>query len=98
MTGYKNDKVGVTADVEKGSVLNVPILTKSPRAYEMEAVRSIPMGDGEVFLCKIRNVLVDEVLYGEEMSHEGKVKAIKPAMTVGRTYFGLEIFCGLSYY
>jgi len=45
------------------------------------------MNDGEVFMCKSRNVLVDEALCGENMTHEEKVKITKPAMTVGGTYF-----------
>jgi len=88
--GYNTDKMNVSADIEKGNVLNVPVLTKSPWVYELEVAQSIPTDDGEVFLCKIRNVLVDEVLCGDSMTHEEKVKAIKPALTVGGTYFAWD--------
>jgi len=88
--GYKTDKMDVSADIEKGSTLNVPVLTKSPWVYELEVSKSIPMDDGEVFLCKIRNVLVDETLCGEDIPHEAKVKAIRPVVTIGGTYFAWD--------
>ena len=88
--GNKSDKMNVSAEIEKGSVLDVPILTKSPFVYEMEVSKSILTDNGEVFLCKIRNVLVDEVLCDENMSHADKVKAVKPAVTVGGTYFAWD--------
>ena len=73
--------------IEKGSILNVPVLAKSPFVYELEVSKSIHTDEGEVFLCKIRNVLVDESLCGEDMAHEEKIKIVKPAVTVGGTYF-----------
>jgi len=88
--GNEGDKMSVTAEVEKGSVLDVPILTKSPWVYELEVNQSIPMNDGEVFLCKIRNVLVDETLYAGDLSQERKIQTIKPAVTVGDTYFAWD--------
>ena len=85
--GNKENKMNVAAEIEKGSVLDVPTLVKSPWVYELEVAQSIPLNDGEVFLCKIRNVLVDEALWDENSSHEQKIKTIKPAQTVGGTYF-----------
>jgi hypothetical protein len=35
-------------------------------------------------------VLVDEALCGENITHEEKVRAIKPAVTVGGTYFAWD--------
>jgi len=60
--GYDNDKMNIEIETEKGQVLNVPIFTKSPVAFELEVNQSIIFGDSEVFLCKIRNVLIDEYL------------------------------------
>jgi len=88
--GYKTDKMSLATDIERGRVLNVPILTKSPFSYELEVCKSIPGDDGEIFLCKIRNVLIDEALCDVGMSHEEKVKAIKPVVTVGGTYFAWD--------
>ncbi|MCL2372875.1 MAG: flavin reductase family protein [Defluviitaleaceae bacterium] len=88
--GHDSDKMDIAADVEKGSVLDVPVLLKSPWVYELEVAKSIPTGDGEVLLCKIKNVLVDEVLCDAAMTDEDKIKAIKPAQTVGGTYFAWD--------
>jgi flavin reductase (DIM6/NTAB) family NADH-FMN oxidoreductase RutF len=81
-----NSEHKINAEVEKGSVLDIPILTKSPWVYELEVQESFATNGGEVFLCKIKNVLVD-ALYDENLSQEEKIKTIKPAQTVGETYF-----------
>lgn len=61
-SGYDKSKMDFDLRVEKGAVLDVPVLSCSPVIYELEVDRSIPMDDGEVFLCKIRNVLMDDTL------------------------------------
>jgi len=83
-------KANITAEVEKGRILDVPILTKSPWAFELEVNQSIDTNDGIVYLCKVRNVLVDESLCDDSMTHEEKIKKIKPAQTVGGTYFAWD--------
>jgi len=85
--GRKSNKMNVSAEVEKGHVLDVPVLAKSPWVYELEVAKSIPLDDGEVLLCKIKNVLADELLCNETMSFEQRVKTIKPIVTIGETYF-----------
>lgn len=69
--GYKSvndrDKMNFNADIGKGQVLDVPILTESPVNFEVEVTRSIPLNDEEVFLCKIRNVLYNEELTDENI-------------------------------
>ena len=86
----KHSKSNIVTEIEKGSILDVPILKKSPWVFELEVHQSIITKDGEVFLCKIRNVLVDESLCNDSLSHEEKIKIIKPAQTVGGTYFGWD--------
>jgi flavin reductase (DIM6/NTAB) family NADH-FMN oxidoreductase RutF len=94
--GYDNDKMNVSIETEKGQVLNVPIFTKSPMAFELEVNQSLIFGDSEVFLCKIRNVLVDEYLCDNNISIEKRIKMIKPVHSIEYKYFswdGNEI-CG----
>ena len=86
--GYNHDKSNVAIEVEKGRVLDVPVISKSPWVFELEVKQTIALDVGDVFLCKIRNVLADELLCDETISFEQRVKAIKPAQTVGGTYFG----------
>jgi flavin reductase (DIM6/NTAB) family NADH-FMN oxidoreductase RutF len=85
--GYSTDKTKMAAGVTKGAVLNVPILDESPLAFELEVSQSIPMDGGEVFLCKIRNVLMDEPLADKNTSVEKRIQSIAPVNCTCGTYF-----------
>ena len=85
--GYNKDKMRVPVATEKGRVLNVPVLVYSPWVYELEVNRSIVMDGGEVFLCKVRNVLADELLCDESLSVEERMNTIRPVLTIRQTYF-----------
>ena len=84
--GFDGDKI-TAAETEKGAVLNVPVLAKSPVAFELQVDKSISLDDGEVLLCKIRNVLADETLCDDAKSVDERIKAIKPVHTTCNTYF-----------
>jgi flavin reductase (DIM6/NTAB) family NADH-FMN oxidoreductase RutF len=86
--GYTADKMNVPVKTSRGAVLDVPILESSPLAFELEVAQSVSLHDGEVFLCRIRNVLVDEELADEEKSVEERIQAIAPVRTTCMTYFG----------
>jgi len=88
--GYSRNKMRVTVETERGRVLNVPVLVKSPWVYELEVDRSIALDGGEIFLCKIRNVLADEMLCDEAMSIENRMNTIRPVLTIRQTYFGWD--------
>ena len=88
--GYNNNKMDVAVDVEKGKILNVPILKKSPWIYELEVNQSINLNDGEVFLCKVKNVLAEEHLCDETISVEERIKTIRPIHTTKQTYFSWD--------
>ncbi|MDR0949965.1 MAG: flavin reductase family protein [Lachnospiraceae bacterium] len=87
--GFSGDKI-VPLETEKGAVLPVPILAKSPWIFELEVDKSILLDDGEVFLCKIRNVLADEMLCDESMSIEERIRTIAPISTTCETYFSWD--------
>jgi len=84
--GFDGDKK-VIVETERGAVLNVPVISKSPMAFELEVDKSIPLDGGEVLLCKIRNVLMDETLCDDKKSIEERIKAIMPVHTTCHTYF-----------
>lgn len=86
-SGYDGDKMNFHAEIGKGAVLDVPILTESPVHFELEVTKCIPLDDGEVFLCKIRNVLYDEALTDEEKTVGERLKRIAPVSTTCSTYF-----------
>ena len=85
--GYNKNKMNVSVETEKGRVLNVPILVKSPWVYELEVDRSIALDGGEVFFCKVRNVLVEEYICDEALSVEKRMKIIRPVHSIRQTYF-----------
>ncbi len=86
--GYKEDKAKThPIEIEKGRALNVPILSQSPVSFELEVSKSMPLDDGEVFLCKIRNVLIAEELADESETLEARLARIAPVSTTCETYF-----------
>jgi flavin reductase (DIM6/NTAB) family NADH-FMN oxidoreductase RutF len=87
-SGYDNKKMEIEVDVQEGEKLDIPILAKSPLAFELEVDKVINFGDSDVLFCKIRNVLADEQLCEEALSSEERIKKIKPIHTTCQTYFG----------
>jgi flavin reductase (DIM6/NTAB) family NADH-FMN oxidoreductase RutF len=85
--GYTPGKMDIPVATSKGSVLNVPVLDASPLAFELEVFQSISLDDSEVLLCKVRNVLADEILADKETSVEQRIQAIAPVRTTCQTYF-----------
>lgn len=86
-SGYDGDKMSFNADIGKGKVLNVPILAESPVNFELEVARSIPLDGGEVFLCRIRNVLYNEELTDETIPVGERLRKAAPISTTCETYF-----------
>ena len=85
--GYSEGKMRVPVETEKGRLLNVPVLAKSPWVLELEVDRSLPLEGGEVLLCKIRNVLAEELLCDETLSLEKRMETIRPVHSIRQSYF-----------
>ena len=86
--GNKPEKMeGLDLDIEKGQVLPVPVLMDSPVTFELEVKEFLPMQDGEVMLCAIRNVLQDETLGDEARTSTEKLAEIAPVQTTCSRYF-----------
>ena len=62
--------------MEKGAVLDVPILSASPVAFELEVSQTVELDGGEVLLCKIRNVLVNEELTDKQKTPQQHLESI----------------------
>lgn len=88
--GHNPDKMKIDVEIEKGRVLPVPVLTAAPVCFELEVKQFIPLKDGEVMLCKIRNVLQDELLANGAGSSAEKLAAIAPVRTTCNRYFSWE--------
>ena len=86
--GNKPEKMeGLDLEIEKGQVLPVPVLMDSPVTFELEVKEFLTMGDGEVMLCAIRNVLQDETLGDEARTSTEKLAEIAPVQTTCSRYF-----------
>ncbi len=88
--GRTADKMNIDVGIEKGQVLNVPVLTDSPLAFELEVKSFVVLNGSEVMLCKVRNVLIDEEFADQSVSVEDRLRAIAPARTTCKTYFGWD--------
>ena len=89
VSGNDPDKMKIDLEIGKGEQLDVPILDRSPVVFELEVTDFIQKHDGEIMLCKIRNVLQDESLSSEE-SVEQKLSRIAPVRTTASTYLGYD--------
>jgi flavin reductase (DIM6/NTAB) family NADH-FMN oxidoreductase RutF len=85
--GYDPDKMSVDISVMKGSKLNVPVLSDSPWSYELKVKQSLKLDDGEIYICKIENILAFEELLKKEMDIEERMKKASPVITTAQTYF-----------
>ena len=85
--GHSPEKKNLSLEIEEGRVLPVPVLTASPVAFELEVKEFIPLKDGEVMLCSIRNVLQDESLTDPAVDSPDKLAAIAPVHTTCNHYF-----------
>ena len=90
-SGNDADKMNIAVDIEKGAILDVPVLVKCPWTFELEVFHTFQDGKGaDIYLCKIRNVIVDESLCDEHISSEDKLSQICPTRTVGNTYYSWD--------
>ena len=85
--GHSPEKMKLNLETEEGKILPVPVLTASPVNFELEVKQFIPLQDGEVMLCAIRNVLQDDLLAKGEGASPEKLNAIAPVHTTCQRYF-----------
>ena len=84
-SGFDQEKLNL--EVGKGQVLDVPVLEASPVIFELEVTDFIQKKDGDIMLCKIRNVLQEESLTDEEKSAAKKLSEIAPVKTTCKHYY-----------
>ena len=78
--GRSSKKMEAPIAIERGAVLDVPVLKDSPWVYELEVKKTIPLLGNTVFLCKIRNVLAAKELMDESVPIEERVKLAAPVV------------------
>jgi flavin reductase (DIM6/NTAB) family NADH-FMN oxidoreductase RutF len=84
--GYNPDKMSVPVDTVSGSELQVPILRDSPWSYELEVKKTIALDDSDIFICKIHNIMADEILADNKTSVEYRLMKASPVITAAQTY------------
>lgn len=89
-SGYSPEKMLTLPEVFQSTLLGVPVISASPWVYELEVLQEIAMGDSDVFLCKIANVLTDEILADETIDFTERLKKAAPVITTHATYFSLD--------
>lgn len=92
VSGREADKMDLPFAWERGKELDVPVLRESPVVFELEVERFIPLAeqDNELLLCRIRNVLHEEMLEEAGLSAEEKLCRIAPVTTTCMTYFSRD--------
>jgi flavin reductase (DIM6/NTAB) family NADH-FMN oxidoreductase RutF len=85
--GYNSGKMNIPIEVERGAVLNVPVLKDSPWVFELEVKQFIPLDGGEILLCKIRNTLVAKELKDDSISVDERLRLAAPAIWIGENYY-----------
>lgn len=80
------EKMKIGLPTEPGQVLSVPVLCDSPVCFELEVKRTVPLDDGDVFLCRVRNVLHEESINDDRPFAE-RLRQVAPVITTGSTYF-----------
>jgi len=97
--GYKQGKMDIPIEVERGVVLPVPVLKDSPWVFELEINQSIQLDDSEVYICKVRNTLAAKELMDESQSVEERIKLTAPIIWTGADakYFSVNpVSLGIS--
>lgn len=90
-SGHAPEKMNLPIDIERGAVLDVPIIKNSPWVYELEVKQTVPLDGNDLFLCRIRNVLAAKELTDESKSAEERMKLAAPVVWIGAgPYFSVN--------
>ncbi|TGA96268.1 hypothetical protein E4665_15950 [Sporolactobacillus shoreae] len=88
MWGIFQLTITIGAICTNGSVLDVPILEKSPWVYECSLVKTVPQDHCCIYISEIKNIQVDNVI---EDTTYGKIdlNAIDPLIYAPGNYYKL---------
>ena len=96
VSGHDPEKMNIPLEWEKGAKLDVPVLSASPVAHELEVREMIPLNDegSTALICEIRNTLIDPALQDESVPPSERLRRMNPVTTAGGyEYFGWEGQC-----
>ena len=81
--GYTKEKMEIPVETEQGAVLKVPVLKNSPWIYELEVTQTIALNGSDLYVCKIRNILIAKDLSDKSKKEEEHIKNLKPVLWFG---------------
>ncbi len=82
------DKMKRMPTIAWGTVLDVPTIAESPVSYELEVKQEIEEKEGSsIFLCHIRNMLVDERLLDTSVPFMERLKLAAPVLSPGEQHY-----------
>lgn len=73
--------------IERGTVLDVPILSDSPYCYELSVKKVIELNGSDIFICKIHNASVPE---GSMSDSNVSLSKMKPVIISQKEYLGIS--------
>lgn len=91
-----SDKMKRLPGVERGQVLDVPVITESPVNFELKVVSEQNLSPGcDLFVCRIENVLIDERLKDSSLPVIERLQLARPVSTIAEetyvNFFGQEL-------
>ena len=91
-----SDKMKRLPELERGKVLDVPIIIESPVNFELKVVSEKNLSPGcDLFVCRIENALIDERLKDSSLPVIERLQLAQPVSTVAEetyvSFFGTEL-------
>ena len=86
--GYDPEKAPGEITVVQGQVLDVPVFEKSPLSYELEVSKIISLDGSDIFICHIRNTVVDKSILVDKDNYD--LSLVLPAITSLESYFAMD--------
>ncbi len=84
VSGRDPHKMDRLPTVEPGQVLHVPTIAESPVSFELQVVEERHLAPGsDLFICRVRNVLVEEDLAAEDQPFIQRLLRADPVITAG---------------
>lgn len=82
--------------VERGRVLNVPLIAESPVNFELKVLSERNLSEGsDLFVCRAENVLIEEALKDQSLPVMERLKLARPVSTAAENtyvnFFGQEL-------
>lgn len=86
--GYDTEEPPFDIQTVPGEKLHVPVLEESPLTYELKVTSTISLKGSDVFICHIRNAMVQESILTAKDVYD--LSLVNPAITSLEQYYALS--------